>query len=61
MRNDPVLTLKKLIGERYQGALAIFWAGSVSNGQGTEVSDLDLVIVYEKLPNAYRINGVRLD
>lgn len=53
-RSDPLLTLKKLIKERYQNALAIFWAGSVSNDQGTSASDLDLVIVYEHIPNAYR-------
>ena len=54
MRNAPRFTLEKLMKERYQNALAIFWAGSVSNEQGTDGSDLDLVIVYEKLPNAYR-------
>ena len=32
----------------------IFWAGSVVNNQGTTASDLDLVIVYEELPNAFR-------
>ena len=53
-RSDPLLTLKKLLSERYQDALAIFWAGSVSNDEGTSASDLDLVIVYEQLPNAWR-------
>lgn len=53
-RGDPLLTLKKLLNERYQDALAVFWAGSVSNEQGTSASDLDLVIVYEQVPNAWR-------
>ncbi|MCX7115724.1 MAG: hypothetical protein NTW08_07450 [Gammaproteobacteria bacterium] len=51
---DPLLTLKKLINERYADAIAVFWAGSVVNKQGTMASDLDLVIVYETLPQAYR-------
>ncbi len=54
MHNAPLVTLKKLIKERYQDALAVFWAGSVSNNQETLASDLDLVIIYQQLPNAYR-------
>jgi hypothetical protein len=54
MRNKPLPTIQKLIQERYQEAKAVFWAGSVSQNQGTSASDLDLVIVYEKIPNAYR-------
>ena len=54
MKNDPLETIKKLINERYREAKAVFWAGSVSRNQGTEASDLDLVIIFESLPNAYR-------
>lgn len=54
MKNDPLQTIKKLVAERYRDAKAVFWAGSVSNNQGTPASDLDLVVVYEQLPNAYR-------
>jgi GNAT superfamily N-acetyltransferase len=53
-RSDPLRTLQKLLNERYQDALAVFWAGSVSNDQGNGASDLDLVIVYEQVPNAWR-------
>ena len=53
-KNDPLATIQKLIKERYEDAKAIFWAGSVSVNQGTSASDLDLVIVFESLPNAYR-------
>ena len=53
-RNDPLATVQKLIKERYVEAKAVFWAGSVSEGLGTSASDLDLVIVYESLPYAYR-------
>jgi aminoglycoside 6'-N-acetyltransferase len=54
LRNDPLPTIQKLIKERYPDAKAAFWAGSVASNQGTSASDLDLVIVYESLPHAYR-------
>lgn len=53
-RNDPLSTIQKLIKERYVNAKAVFWAGSVAANQGASTSDLDLVIVYERVPNAYR-------
>ena len=51
---DPLQTIQKLIQEKYKKAKAIFWAGSVSQNQGTDSSDLDLVIVFESLTHAYR-------
>lgn len=51
---DPLKTIQKLIKERYSDAKAVFWAGSVSQDQGTSASDLDLVIVFDYIPNAYR-------
>ena len=53
-RPDPLCTIQKLIQERYSNAQAIFWAGSVSGDQGTSASDLDLVIVFDAIPAAYR-------
>jgi len=53
-RPDPLQTIRKLIKERYSNAKAVFWAGSVSQNQGTSASDLDLIIVFESLPHAYR-------
>jgi RimJ/RimL family protein N-acetyltransferase len=53
-RNGPLPTIQKLIKERYVEAKAVFWAGSVAANQGTSVSDLDLVIVFELLPHAYQ-------
>jgi len=53
-RPDPLCTIHKLVHEHYANAKAIFWAGSVSQGQGTSASDLDLVIVFDAIPNAYR-------
>jgi predicted nucleotidyltransferase len=40
--------------ERYAGARVMFLGGSVVRGEATPASDLDVVVVYEKLPNAYR-------
>lgn len=54
IRNEPLATIQKLIKERYVEAKAVFWAGSVSQGEGTSASDLDLVIVFEEVANAYR-------
>ena len=53
-RPDPLYTIQKLIQEHYSNAKAIFWAGSVSQNQGTSASDLDLVIVFDVIPTAYR-------
>jgi RimJ/RimL family protein N-acetyltransferase len=53
-RPDPLCTIHKLVQERYSAAKSVFWAGSFSQGQGTSASDLDLVIVFDTIPNAYR-------
>ena len=51
---NALQTIHKLIKDSYKDAKAVFWAGSVSQNQGTDSSDLDLVIVFESLPHAYR-------
>ncbi|MDB4877876.1 MAG: nucleotidyltransferase protein [Gemmatimonadetes bacterium] len=43
-----------IVNERYPDAMASFAAGSLIRGDGTAYSDLDLVVVYRRLPNAYR-------
>jgi len=40
--------------ERYGGAGVIFLAGSVMRGEATRTSDLDIVVVFEELGDAYR-------
>lgn len=45
---------REVMDGRYAGARALFLAGSVMRGEATAASDLDLVVVYERLPNAYR-------
>ncbi len=54
MPKEPIEIIKELVAEKYRDAKAVFWAGSVYKNQGTAASDLDLVIVFESLPNAYR-------
>lgn len=39
---------------RYQSASVMFLDGSIVRGESTPYSDLDLVVVFDKLPNAYR-------
>ena len=39
---------------RYAKAPVVFLAGSLVRGEGTSTSDLDLVIVFDRLPNAFR-------
>lgn len=53
-RPAPLSVIQKLIAEQHPQAEAVFWAGSVSEGLGTQASDLDLVVVYPVLSHAYR-------
>jgi hypothetical protein len=49
-----VATANLIREERYPGAIAVFLAGSYIRGEATVHSDLDLVVVFDKLPSAYR-------
>ena len=40
--------------QRYPDAAVMFAAGSLVRAEGTSTSDLDLVVVFNRLPNAYR-------
>jgi len=44
----------EIFGAKYPDAKVIFLAGSIIRGAGTSFSDLDLVVVFEHLPAAYR-------
>lgn len=52
--NNPGTVLEQLCKHRYSTAKAVFWTGSVVHGKATERSDLDIVVVFEHLPHAYR-------
>lgn len=43
-----------ILSERYPEASVVFLAGSLVRGEGTSTSDLDLVVVFDHVPCAYR-------
>src|SRR3954467_13464217 len=53
-RVSPLEAARGVWRERYAGARVIFLAGSVMRGEATRTSDLDTLVVFEKLENAYR-------
>ena len=54
MINELITVAKTIYEEKFPQAQVVFLAGSVVRGEGTPSSDLDLVVVYEKLVSAYR-------
>lgn len=53
-RVSPVEAARGVWRERYAGARVLFLAGSVMRGEATPTSDLDIVVVFEELADAYR-------
>jgi hypothetical protein len=54
MIDELIAATKAIHSRRYADAEVIFLAGSLIRGDGTSTSDLDLVVVFKALPNAYR-------
>ena len=54
MTDELIAIATKIQQDRYPDADVIFLAGSVIRGEGTATSDLDLVVVFQQLPAAYR-------
>ncbi|MDD3183119.1 MAG: nucleotidyltransferase domain-containing protein [Alphaproteobacteria bacterium] len=52
--SDAIKNAKDLWENRYTGAEFVIAAGSIMRGQGTLLSDLDLVVIYNHLDAAYR-------
>lgn len=52
--DDIIKTTNEIRAAKFPKAKVIFLAGSIVRGEGTPDSDLDLVVVFEHLPNAYR-------
>jgi predicted nucleotidyltransferase len=44
----------EILRTKYPTAEFAFLAGSIVRGEGTAFSDLDIVVIYEQLPNAFR-------
>jgi predicted nucleotidyltransferase len=45
---------KEILESKYPDASAMFLAGSIVRGESTSYSDLDLVVIFDKLPTAHR-------
>jgi hypothetical protein len=54
MRDKVLDIARKVYTDRHPQARVLFAAGSILRGEGTPFSDLDLVVLYERLPNGYR-------
>ena len=44
----------EILNSKYPEASVIFLSGSLVRGEGTPYSDLDLVVIFDELPNPYR-------
>ena len=60
-RSDPIEAAKKIKKERFSQAKAVFLAGSVVRDEHTAYSDLDLVVIFDHVPQAYRRSFVWKD
>ncbi len=54
MRLDPLATAVAVLKNKYPGAAFGFASGSVFRGEGTAASDIDLVVLFDSLENAWR-------
>jgi len=52
--HELIAAAQTIRDQRYRDATIVFAAGSLMRGEGTAYSDLDLVVVFESLPCAYR-------
>lgn len=53
-RDEAIALGDRLFGERFADANSALVAGSLVRGEGTPYSDIDLVVLYKEVPNAYR-------
>ena len=51
---EALTAAEKFINSQFPDCLVAFLAGSVVRGEATETSDLDIVVVTDKIDNAYR-------
>jgi predicted nucleotidyltransferase len=51
---SALLAARKCFATRFSGASHMFVAGSIMRGEGSDFSDIDLVVVYPKLARAWR-------
>lgn len=53
-RSDAATAALEVVAERFADAAVVFLTGSVVRDEATTTSDLDLVVIYERLEAAYR-------
>lgn len=53
-RPEPFATAQRLRSERYPSSSILFCGGSVVRGEGFPLSDLDVVVVFDHVANAWR-------
>lgn len=53
-RRPPVDVARDILTDRYPNALLAFVAGSFNRGEATMFSDIDLVVIFQKLDYAWR-------
>lgn len=53
-KKEPRAAATEILAGKYPEARVAFLAGSVLRGDHTETSDLDLVVIFDRLPQAYR-------
>src|ERR1700760_3718231 len=53
-RPEPAVAAQRLWSERYPSASVGFCGGSVVRGEGFPLSDLDVVVLFEHVANAWR-------
>src|SRR5262245_58479268 len=51
---DLIRVTRQIFDDRYPTANVILLAGSLLRGEGTPYSDLDLVVIFDQLPHAWR-------
>lgn len=51
---DAVTRAQEILAQRYRGAEFCIAAGSIVRGQGTIRSDLDLIVVFQRIDHAFR-------
>lgn len=53
-KKEPRAAAAEILAEKYPKARVAFLAGSALRGEHTETSDLDLVVIFDRLAQAYR-------
>ncbi|MCF6289108.1 MAG: nucleotidyltransferase domain-containing protein [Proteobacteria bacterium] len=54
MKSSPIETTKQLCKDKYADAMYVLLAGSIIRGEATKTSDLDIVVIYKDIVQAYR-------